>query len=88
MLSIEVFNEIEKILKPQAGNTLDSKQSHANRPKSLCRKIGEESEEVISSQENLHLDLHRRRHAINITSNPGYRVSLMPLFEQTLVFYC
>lgn len=54
---------------------MDSKQSQANRPKSLCQKIGEESTDVITSQENLHLDLQRRRHAINITNNPGYRVS-------------
>lgn len=56
---------------------MDSKQSQANRPKSLCQKIGEETEDVITSQENLHVDLQRRRHAINITSNPGYRVSLI-----------
>jgi hypothetical protein len=55
--------------------TCDSKQSQANRPKSLCQKIGEEPDDIISSQENLHVDLHKRRHAINITSNPGYRVS-------------
>lgn len=54
---------------------MDSKQSQANRPKSLCKKIGEEGEDVITSQENLHVDLQRRRHAINITNNPGYRVS-------------
>lgn len=55
---------------------MDSKQSQANRPKSLCQKIGEEADDVITSQENLNVDLHRRRHAINITNNPGYRVSL------------
>lgn len=55
---------------------MDSKQSQANRPKSLCKKIGEEVEDVITSQENLHVDLQRRRHAINITNNPGYRVSI------------
>lgn len=55
---------------------MDSKQSQANRPKSSCQKIGEEEvDDVITSQENLHVDLHRRRHAINITNNPGYRVS-------------
>lgn len=62
----------------QAGNTLDSKQSQVNRPKSLCQKIGEETNDVITSQENLNVDLHRRRHAINITSNPGYRVGFVP----------
>ncbi|KAG5682220.1 hypothetical protein PVAND_011586 [Polypedilum vanderplanki] len=51
-------------------NTMESKP---NRPKSLCQKIGEETDEVITSQENLFIDLQRRRHAINITSNPGYR---------------
>lgn len=66
--------------KQQAGKTLDSKQSQANRPKSLCKKIGEEADDVITSQENLHVDLHRRRHAINITSNPCYRVSRVCLF--------
>lgn len=56
---------------------MDSKQSQAIRPKSLCQKIGEEEvDDVITSQENLNVDLHRRRHAINITNNPGYRVSL------------
>jgi hypothetical protein len=54
---------------------MDSKQSQANRPKSLCQKIGEEADDIIASQENLNVDLHRRRHAINITNNPGYRVS-------------
>lgn len=54
---------------------MDSKQSQANRPKSLCKKIGEEPDDIIASQENLNIDLHRRRHAINITNNPGYRVS-------------
>ncbi|XP_070498804.1 uncharacterized protein Rgk2 isoform X2 [Chironomus tepperi] len=53
--------------------TMESKHSQANRPKSMCQKIGEEDDEVITSQENLSLDLHRRRHAINITNNPGYR---------------
>ena len=53
---------------------MESKHSQANRPKSMCQKIGEEDDEVITSQENLSLDLHRRRHAINITNNPGYRV--------------
>lgn len=56
---------------------MESKQSQALRPKSLCQKIGEEeADDVITSKENLHVDLHRRRHAINITNNPGYRVSL------------
>lgn len=72
---LNVFNEEEN--SPQAGNTMDSKQSQAIRPKSLCQKIGEEADDVITSQENLHVDLHRRRHAINITSNPGYRVSFV-----------
>jgi hypothetical protein len=54
---------------------MESKHSQANRPKSMCQKIGEEEDEVITSQENLSIDLHRRRHAINITNNPGYRVS-------------
>lgn len=71
-----VFNEVE-YFQPQAGNTMDSKQSQANRPKNLFQKIGEEPDDVITSQENLNLDLHRRRHAINITNNPGYRVRLM-----------
>lgn len=54
----------------------DSKQSQANRPKSICQKvIGEEPDDLISSRENLHIDLQKRRHAINITNNPGYRVS-------------
>lgn len=53
---------------------MESKHSQANRPKSMCQKIGEEDDEVITSQENLSIDLHRRRHAINITNNPGYRV--------------
>lgn len=65
------------ILNPQAGNTMDSKQSQATRPKSLFQNIGEETDDVITSQENLNLDLHRRRHAINITNNPGYRVRLI-----------
>jgi hypothetical protein len=55
---------------------MDSKQSQANRPKSVCQKIGEETDDVITSRENLNVDLHRRRHAINITNNPGYRVSI------------
>jgi hypothetical protein len=55
--------------------TCDSKLSQANRPKNLCQKIGEEPDDIISSQESLHVDLHKRRHAINITNNPGYRVS-------------
>ncbi|CRK92527.1 CLUMA_CG006106, isoform A [Clunio marinus] len=61
----------------QAVGTMDSMQSQANRPKSLCKKIGEEADDVITSQENLHVDLHKRRHAINITNNPGYRVSVI-----------
>lgn len=70
----------------KAGNTMDSKQSQANRPKSLYQKIGEETNgDVINSQENLHVDLHRRRHAINITSNPGYRVSFT--LPRLLVFW-
>lgn len=78
-MDLNVFNEAWNS-HTQAGNTLDSKQSQANRPKSLCQKIGEEANgDVISSQENLHVDLNRRRHAINITSNPGYRVSFYPL---------
>ena len=43
----------------------------------MCQKIGEETGDVITSQEKLNVDLQRRRHAINITNNPGYRVSLI-----------
>jgi hypothetical protein len=43
----------------------------------------EETNDVITSQENLNVDLHRRRHAINITNNPGYRVSF---FAKTISF--
>lgn len=55
---------------------MESKQSQASRPKSLCQKIGEEEsdDDEITSQENVSIDLNRRRHAINITDNPGYRV--------------
>ena len=74
ILKFIVVNEAWNYL-TQAGNTLDSKQSQANRPKSLCQKMVEETNDVITSQENLHVDLQRRRHAINITNNPGYRVS-------------
>lgn len=56
----------------KAGNTLDSKHSKTKPQKSVCHKIGEEADDVITSQENLNLDLNRRRHAINITNNPGY----------------
>ena len=61
---------------------MDSKQSQANRPKTLCKKIGEEADDVISSREDLQIDLHRRRHAINITSNPGYRVSFRTIVKR------
>jgi hypothetical protein len=66
--------------------TLESKQSQ-NRPKNLCDKIGEEDDgEIVisSSQENIAADLYRgRRHAINITNNPGYRVSRSALPSDT-----
>ena len=67
---------------------MESKHSQANnRPKSMCQKIGEEDDEVITSQENLSVDLHRRRHAINITNNPGYRVgeSLDSCYENLFI---
>jgi hypothetical protein len=61
-----------KLILTQAGSTKDSQ---ATRPKNLCQKIGEENDDdVITSHENLAIDLRRRRHAINITNNPGYRV--------------
>lgn len=57
-------------------NTMESKQTQSNRPKSVCNKIGEEHEDdLITSQEKLNIGLQRRRHAINITNNPGYHVT-------------
>lgn len=50
---------------------MESKQSQA-RPKSLYAKIAED--DVSNSQENISMNLNRRRHAINITNNPGYKV--------------
>jgi len=53
----------------------------------MCQKIGEEDDEVITSQENLSIDLHRRRHAINITNNPGYRVGKSFVFCYDNLFF-
>ena len=61
------------------GNTMESKQSKMlSRTKNMCNKVIEEPEtHVTTSQENLSIGLQKRRHAINITSNPGYNVKLL-----------
>lgn len=56
-------------------NTIESMQTQAHlRPKSLSTKMADNNDD-INSQENISLNLHQRRHAINITSNPCYKVS-------------
>lgn len=55
----------------KGNTTMETKQSQA-RPKSLYTKIAEH--EISNSEENISMNLNRRRHAINITNNPGYKV--------------
>lgn len=58
---------------------MESKQSKMlSRSKNMCNKVIEEPEtQITTSQENLSIGLQKRRHAINITSNPGYNVKLL-----------
>lgn len=66
------------------GNTIESMQTQTHlRPKSLSTKItagggiaADNNDDMMNSQENISLNLHQRRHAINITNNPGYKVKV------------
>lgn len=55
------------------GNTMESKHSNETHPE-LYDVIKKDSEEMEST-ENIYTNLRNRRCAVNITSNPVYRVS-------------
>lgn len=65
---------------------MESKQSKMlNRSKNICNKVIEELEtQITTSQENLNIGLQKRRHAINITSNPSYQVIINNLFHSNI----
>lgn len=61
-----------------SNTTMQQTQAHL-RPKSLSTKMADNNNDDINSQENISLNLHQRRHAINITSNPCYKVRMILL---------